>query len=64
MCQENLAKSALATFCDFKWADTVCTNAEGTCLQVKLLRQNQVPSSSAFLWKLKELESCRALLAP
>jgi len=62
MGQEILAKATLKTFRDFKWADTVCTNAEGTCLQVKLLRQDQKPSSSAFLWNVKELENCRALL--
>ena len=45
------------------WVETIVANARSDrpAVQVRLLKKNEEPHSSKFLWKLTELEGCRAL---
>ena len=45
------------------WVETVVANARSDrpAVQVRLLKKNEFPRSRKFLWKLTELENCRAL---
>ena len=52
-------------FQNHSWVETVVANvrSDRPAVQVRLLKKNEFPRSRKFLWKLTELENCRALKA-